>query len=604
MGRLIHRSEAAWLAAIVALSGVGIVLGVHTSAFYADDVVNLALSHNKGLTVDVLTTDYFGHLSPVHRVFDWLIFVTGSHWPVAVALMLACWLVAVLAFYAVVRQLVDRGFLALASTAMFASTPAWVRSIEWPASGELLGPATAFTLIGLAAALHWHRTRVRWALVTALVASLAGVLTYEKPVLLVLYVAGIVLFVRATSLRPRDLWAVARRDAPLLGGLLAIAVVYVIVLKAFDYAPAPGSVSLTEWTQYLRATWTRGTTLLLVGQTVGAPNPLPYGPFLETMVWVAEALFVVLVAWSIARRLSAWRAWAFYGVAWVVNVSMVGYGRIAPFGVLIGLDARYSAEIAYLLPITLVLAFAPDEPGEGRVRGLAVVRRAEDAVRAAFARHRGLAYAALAPLVVLWILSCANAYTRLADTWPGGAAGTITDRWVQALDRVSAAGPATVVDSYLPFAVSAGLPLRTSDWLHVDRPDFRFNAPSGPVYVLQDDGQVRRARHLHTAYSAPLRMPNGCLQPGQGIDVRPPRPVEGKQLVVQLGLSRASASRVSVFLDNRNEGYPGRPNATQTIEPGDPRVRLDAGGGPVYQIRVVGSDAVLCADRLSVLAFE
>jgi len=595
--RWLTRSEAVWLLAIVVVSGAGLVLGVRHSYFYADDVTNLALAHGEGLTDDLLTTDYFGHLSPGHRFLDWLIALTRGSWAFSVGLVLAIWGGAVAAFYAVVRQIAGRGFLALAATAMFASSPVFVRTMQWPASGDLIIPATACTLAAVAAALHWHRTRARLALAIAWLGALGGVVFYEKPVLVLLYVVGIVFFVRAPSLGPRAVASPLRADALLLGGLVVIAVGYLIILKGFDYAPTPGHVTLTQWEQYLRATWTRGTTPLLIGQTI----PVRSTRFTEDMVWVAQAVLALVVAWSVARRFSAWRAWAFYAVGWAVNVALVGYGRIEPFGVLVGLDPRYSAEIAYLLPLTLVLAFVRTEPDGAPVRGVAFVRRGEEATRAVVRRRPAVGYLALAPLAGLWIASCANAYARLADAWPGAGSRTVTERMLRGIDRVRAAGPASVLDGNLPFAIVAAGQGRISDWIHVLRPGFRFERPAGPFYVIHPSGAVTPARDVRGLYRKRLR---GCLPAGHGFDVAPAKPFQGDQLVLQVRLADAGAGRVVVFIDNQGSGFPGLPQRTARIEPGQHALRLALGAGPLFRLRLTPAGAPVCAREVSVLGMR
>jgi hypothetical protein len=52
-------------------------------------------------------------------------------------------------------------------------------------------------------------------------------------------------------------------------------------------------------------------------------------------------------------------------VVWAVHTALLGYGRLAVYGALVSLDLRYVTEFAYLIPLTLVLAFAPTEPQGG-----------------------------------------------------------------------------------------------------------------------------------------------------------------------------------------------------------------------------------------------
>jgi hypothetical protein len=139
--------------------------------------------------------------------------------------------------------------------------------------------------------------------------GILGPTFYEKALLLPLYFVGIVWFVRAPSLRPRALLAAARADAPIVIAMVLAGAAYVVVWKARGYSAIPAeSATLTEWKDFVRATWTRGTTPLLIGQNV----PLTMTSFNEDVVVVGQAVLVVLVAWSTARRVSAWRV----GLLW------------------------------------------------------------------------------------------------------------------------------------------------------------------------------------------------------------------------------------------------------------------------------------------------
>src|SRR5919198_2508327 len=102
--RLVSSREAVWLAVVVALSAVGLVIATHTSFFYADDV-DILRQANKGLSLKLIELSYFGHFAPAHRVLDWLVVQTGAHYAVALAIIFGFWLLAVLAFYVIVRAI-------------------------------------------------------------------------------------------------------------------------------------------------------------------------------------------------------------------------------------------------------------------------------------------------------------------------------------------------------------------------------------------------------------------------------------------------------------------------------------------------------------------
>jgi hypothetical protein len=380
--------------------------------------------------------------------------------------------------------------------------------------------------------------------------------------------------------------------------------VYVVVWKAGGYNAVPGqSATLTEWKDFVPATWTRGTTPLLIGQNV----PLTTTSFSEGVVVVAQAVLVVLVAWSMARRFSAWRAWAFYGVVWAVHTALLGYGRLAVYGALVSLDLRYVTEFAYLIPLTLALAFASTEPHGGPVRGIALVRRVEASARSFVGAQRSVRSCTLVLLAAVWAASLANSYSRVEKAWPGSDSGAVTKGWLRGVDRVTApGGPITLIDEKLPFAVVAGGSTRIADWIHLWRPNVRFDGPSGPLIAFDDDGTVRRARGVRTVFHTDFRPPGRCLPPLRTTDIATRhQPVNGARLLLQLHLSRPSSGRVAVWVDTQNAGYPATPTRTAGLRPRERTVRMGIGAGPVYALRLGSKpETRMCVDRVAVVAYR
>jgi hypothetical protein len=491
-----RRREAGLVALIIGVCAAGIVAATRSSYFSADDWLNLAHAREYGMSWDYLKLGYFGHFAPVHRVLDWIWSVKlPGDWNAYLAVMVALHATAVAATYVLLRALRCSVLVAAIATTLFASSVVWVRIIQWPASAEHVAWALAATAVSLAAAVLWFQRRSPWLLALATGAMAAGLLSYEKPVLIVGYVVLLRYFVLAPSLRPRALLAQARADWPLLAALFGVAALYAVVVFAGDYSNTAERPSAGQLLEFLGRSWVRGTASLVVGQ--GSPeyaDPIPLG-----LVILAQALLAAALVVSILRRRSAWRAWAFLLVCWLINVGLVGVSRIVAFGTGVGLDPRYNAEMALLLPLALALAFAPAGDNPAPAASHTTPRRP-----LATALGVGVAAALLAA-------SCASAYDRVERSWQGGKART----WV---DRVRATAPAlrgpngrvSVVDAAAPPEV-VGINLPPFNLLSTVLPvvlDGRVDLDGGgerPAFV-EPDGTLRPA-WLTRLWGGPLASP-------------------------------------------------------------------------------------------------
>jgi len=478
--------EAALVTVIVGVCAAGIVAATRSSYFYADDWLNFAQARQYEMSWDYLRLSYFGHFAPVHRVFDWLWSVKFPlNWTAYLAVMVALHATAVAATYVLLRVLRCGVLLAAIATAMFASSVVWVRIIQWPAAAEHVAWALAATAISLAASMRWFQRRSPWLLALAGGAMVAGLLSYEKSALIVLYVVLLRYFVLAPSLRPRALVARARADWPLLAGLFCVVALYAVFMFAGHYGTTAEQPSAGQLLEFMDQNWLRGTGSLVIGQG----QVEPYAPVPLVFVIAAQAVLAAAIIVSILRRRRAWRAWVFLLVCWLVNLGVIGLSRAVKFGTDIGLDARYNAEMALLLPLVIALAFrAPDTAGG-------------DTAPAAAAHRRPLLATVLpvALAAALLTASCANAYRRVEHSWEGARSRP----WA---DRVRATAPAlrgpdgrvSVIDAKAPFdVIAAGFP--PYDQLSVvlplvleERAD--FDGGGERPAVVEPDGSLRPAR--------------------------------------------------------------------------------------------------------------
>jgi hypothetical protein len=478
--------EAALVTLIAGLCAAGIVSATRSAFFYADDWLNLAQAREHTMSWEYLQLSYFGHFAPAHRALDWLWSVKFPlNWNAYLAVMVGLHAIAVAGTYALLRVLRCSVLIAAVTTAMFASSVVWVRIIQWPASSEHVAGALAATAVSLAASMLWFQRRSPWLLALAGAAMAAGLLSYEKPALIPVYVVLLRYLVLAPSLRPRALLAQARGDWPLLATLFGVAALYAAFLRAGNYGTVAERPGVGELLEFLSRNWLRGTGTLVIGQAqLGDLGPVPL-----VLVIAAQIVLAAAVVVSIRRRRSAWRAWAFLVVTWLVNMVLIGLSRIVDFGTGVGLDPRYNAEMALLLPIALALAFRGPDTAEHAIAPPAYQRR-----RPPVATAVPIAVAAM-----LFTASCANAYDRVERTW-GGAR---SQDWV---DRVRATAPAlrgadgrvSVIDAIAPYDVVAlGFPpynrlSRVLPLVLDDRAD--FDGGGVRPAVVEPDGTVRPAR--------------------------------------------------------------------------------------------------------------
>lgn len=475
--------EAGLVTLIAGVCAAGIVAATHSSYFYADDWLNLAQAREHTMSWEYLQLSYFGHFAPAHRALDWLWSVRFPlNWDAYLAVMVGLHATAVAATYALLRVLRCGVLLAAIATTMFASSVVWVRIIQWPASSEHIAGALAATAVSLAASMLWFQRRSPWLLALAAGAMAAGLLSYEKPALIPLYVVLLRYFVLAPTFRPGALMRRARADWPLLAVLFGVAALYAGFLHAGNYGTVAERPSVGQLLEFLSRNWLRGTGALMIGQAQLADlGPMPFALVIAAQVVLAAAVII-----SILRRRSAWRAWAFLLVIWLVNMVLIGLSRIVDFGTGVGLDPRYNAEMALLLPIALALAFRAADTAEGDIAPAASARRRPPIVPVAVA-------------AILLTTSCANAYNRVERSW-GGAR---SQAWV---DRVRATAPAlrgadgriSVLDAIAPYdVVAAGFPPynRLSSVLPLVL-DNRADFDGGGVRpaVVEPDGSVRPAR--------------------------------------------------------------------------------------------------------------
>jgi hypothetical protein len=215
-----------------------------------------------------------------------------------------------------------------------------------------------------------------------------------------------------------------------------------------------------------------------------------------------------LVAVSLRRSRSAWRAWAFYVVVWAIGAFIVGNGRLGIYGRGIAYDPRYNTQMTFILPLTVVLALAATPTVGWRPR---LLRRVSTPPRVWF----GAAVLAAALAVSVGI-----SYARLSAAWPARGArawAAHVRSSVAALHRDGV--QPSVLDSDVPPAVDPGheAPFnRLSVVLPMFREGIVVDDETGrdPPALAARDGTIKLAvTHLIASWSGPVLLGSHLLRP-------------------------------------------------------------------------------------------
>src|SRR3954471_995469 len=317
------------------------------SYFVTDDWLHIVIAHDAltggGLDMHYLQMVVFIHYAPGHRFAYYLLAKFAPlDWGAALAAMLALFAASLAMFHRICTRLFGHRPANLVLLGLFGTSVLLVPSFLWFADALHKFPSILASLIAIDAFLTYRREGKRRALVLCVLMVGAGSLFYVKVLLVPLYLLLIsLLFLPRASHR---VW-------------LAFAPVYLIyglnyVLNYADTGSAPPSLHLLG--KYLWTAWFRGVTPAFAGVNVAVDAR---GAELLYAVG-AQLLLVAVVVITIRRNPNAWRAWAFWGVAFAANAIVVGLGRLGSLGFKqVGSQLRYDTEMTWLLPLALGFAF-------------------------------------------------------------------------------------------------------------------------------------------------------------------------------------------------------------------------------------------------------
>lgn len=331
------------------------------SYFVTDDWLHIAIAHDAatggGLSMEYLGRIVFIHYAPGHRLVYYVLDqLAPLGFAAALAVMLALFAASLAVFHRICVRLFGPTRWNLLLLGLFGTSVLLVPSVLWLADAIHKFPSMLLSLVAIDAYLTYRVSGRRRALAVAVAAVALGSMFYAKALLVPLYLFLIrVLFLER---RPQNALRILVRER---WAWLAFAPIYAIYLLnhfltyAGEGIPPP---SLDLLGKYLWLAWFHGVAPGFFGVHVAIDAQPPE----LLMAFAAQGFLLAAIVLSIKRKQSAWRAWAFWAVAFAANATVVGLGRLGSLGLKqVGSQLRYDTEMTWLLPLALGFAFFPGD---------------------------------------------------------------------------------------------------------------------------------------------------------------------------------------------------------------------------------------------------
>ena len=359
----------------------------------------------------------------------WLTSLTFQHWGIAYhagfslvhALMpldyrwaLVCMLALLGGSIYLVQRVVSLmfgwGWFAVVAGAYFGLSIFFTRNLQWFASGWQALPATFFELLCLYGYVRFQVDGARRWVVLSAAALAGGLLFFEKPAYMVLFLALIRILFLARDLRPRALIGSFWGERLMWAALVLVTVLWAIGfhLSGGGTGLIAGTVTLKEYLDYFRILWAQTLIPGLLGVTVPATG-LSAGQVL--FVVALQIGVVAAVAVSMVRKPAAWRAWGFLAVTVILNGVLIARTRIPTFGAGIAAELRYLSDFAWLVPLAVCLAFHRDPTASPRLD--------HEAARLAIPRRHRVAAAITVAALIGYIATTTATAAKLQRDWAG-----------------------------------------------------------------------------------------------------------------------------------------------------------------------------------------
>lgn len=445
-----------------------------------DDNLIMLMARRSGLGWSWLTGLIFEHWGiAYHLVFSGLQSVMPVDYRWGLLAMLGLLGGATYLLQRTISILFASEWLGLAVAAWFGISVLFVRGLQWPAGGFQYLPNAFFDVLCLYAYVRYQADgRRRWVPVASL-ALAGGLLFYEKPAYMLLYLALLRILFLSPELRARPVLQALWRERAMWASLVAVVLAWAIGFLASGGGAgvAAGHVGAGQYADYFRILWAQALVPAAAGLTLPAQS---LSAAQIVVLGVLQVVVVAIVLGSLLRKRTAWRAWLFLLINVLVTGALVARARVATFGVGIGGDLRYLLDFAWLIPLTVCFAFT-------RSHSLPTPGVAGEQLRVA--GGRSWPYVAGALALAAYFAAAIATNVKLEREWPGGQARSWEGR-VMALERMRPRPQ--VADALVPpyVVASAFAPYDRLSWV------LRLYAPRvqvdgvlhGRLNVLDDHG--------------------------------------------------------------------------------------------------------------------
>lgn len=581
----------------VAIGLVVLQLGYRGWASYGsywegDDLLFIVQTYGPGgLSPHSLLTGIAGHVMPGGLYLTWLINrISPYDYGLAATTLTLLQGLASVGFLRMLLVGFGRRWGILPPLVVYLSTAFTVQSAVWWATGVQALPVQIAFSWAMASQLSYLRTRRARSALAALAWVVAGLVFYEKSVL-VLGALGVVTFAWFThgSARERitQVWTSYRVS---LLGALVLGVTYLWLYLTFGLNFSPGRatsypIGPTADVMVLR-TW---STTALGGplqwrHAAGAPVSFAAPSSLVVLVAVVS---LVLIAREVARsRTCSLRALLLPGFFLVSDVLLVVASRATLIGPVIGYELRYLSELSAVTAAGLAFAIMPVR---GAVEELRVRRPS------VLLDGRRVAVVACAGVALLGTASTSQYFRYWHDDQPGKGFFT---RLVADAAVVPSGTP--VVDSAVPDTLLWPLAYPNNTMSHLLRPfpqqlDYA-TAGTDRLLYLAPDGHLRPMRVQETQHAVVPTKQRPCPYPvGRGISVIP---LQGPLLFggwwVRVGYIATADSAITVRA--------GGVTQQTSVASGLHTLYFEAGDLPFHSIRLGGliGEAKVCTNDVTV----
>jgi hypothetical protein len=545
---LLDRLALAWSV----LTALALYLLIERGGWYADDFLTFGQARQYPLSLRYLERTTLGHPQPGIRLLDWVLYrISPMNYPLAAALMclvfgFMTWLV-----YRILRMAFRPSPWHLVLTAMVSTTALWVPAAAWWAAGPEVGGCAAASMLTVYALLRCHRgpRRLLWGALTGGALAI-GLSCYERALFGGAFAAWFLPAVTCRSVRPRELLAVLRRA---WSGYLALAAVTAGYLLAYLTHQLVRMHAGYTWHQLLHFLWMGWSHALIPGLFGGTLRTRRgiVGSFADPPLWWlagCQLALLALVGYGLLRnRLRALLAWLVFGILFLVGQYLIARARLALYGLGVGKDFRYVADLLPLLVLTLAIsvlrpaATSPEQAGREVLdrRPLGIDRR-----------HLLATGAGLIALCTVFLVTA----PPMSYRWTHGRNVRYVQNLRAGIAELDRKGPWSLYTTYAPAEVvhsSAGHYSQTPEVarLVTDR-QVSADDPSKPMYVATGEGQLKPASLRPVAMA-----PDFCSSAPQKVMLELSQPMRAGYWNLQLHY-QVSAPTVLQFAVDPGSGPP------------------------------------------------